>query len=178
MIYYWYRLFRILIGGKFQKKLSFEDVYTRSYRVGVFDCEGLRVMTSHKYFVYMDFIRWEMIARTNFFNAIVKKRLAPILGSQKIIHKKPIKLGTKFNVKLETVGWDDKWLYCLHTFEQNGTIMAVGVTKGLVWKKDEPQALMEVLINSGVTNLNKKTPDWVLQLFDNDKNILSNTELN
>ncbi len=150
MIYYWYRLFRILIGGKFQKKLSFEDIYTRSYRVGVFDCEGLRV----------------------------KKRLAPILGSQKIIHKKPIKLGTKFSVKLETVGWDDKWLYCLHTFEQNGTIMAVGVTKGLVWKKDEPQALMEVLINSGVTNLNKKTPDWVLQLFDNDRNILSNTELN
>jgi hypothetical protein len=50
----------------------------------------------------MDFMRWEMIALSKLYNEIVLKGLAPTLGSQKIVCRKPLKRWTKFNVSLKT----------------------------------------------------------------------------
>ncbi len=174
MLYYWYRIIRILVERNFQKPVDIEDELTRTFRVRLFDCDGLRVMTAFKYAAYMDFVRWEMIARSKLYEEIVLKGFAPTLGSQKIVYRKPLKLWTKFNVRLRTVGWDEKWVYHVHKFEQGGEIKAIGITRALVWKKDKPQILMEIMKNIGVRDLNKKTPDWVLSLFQNDKEIIEN----
>ena len=173
MFYYWYRLIRILIARNFQKKINVEDELTRTFSVRLFDCDGLRVMTAFKYATYMDFIRWELIARSNLYKEIVLKGLAPTLGSQKIIYRKPLKLWTKFNVRLKTVGWDERWIYNVHKFEQGGEIKAIGITRALVWRKDKPQVLAEILKSIGVTNLDQKPPEWVLSIFRNDKDIIS-----
>jgi acyl-CoA thioesterase FadM len=175
MLYYWYRIIRILIARNFQKQVDIEDELTRTFSVRLFDCDGLRVMTAFKYAAYMDFIRWELIARSKLYNEIVLKGLAPSLGSQKIVYRKPLKLWTKFNVRLRTVGWDEKWVYHVHKFEQGGEIKAVGVTRALIWRKDKPQIWLEILKNIGVKDLNKKAPDWVLSLFQNDKEIIAMT---
>lgn len=173
MLYYWYRIVRILIERNFQQQISIEDELTRTFRCRLFDCDGLRVMAAFKYAAYMDFIRWEMIARSKLYNEIVLKGLAPTLGSQKIIYRKPIKLWTKFTVRLQTVGWDEKWVYHVHKFEQRGEIKAIGITRALIWKKDKPQILKESLKNMGLPNLEKTPPDWVIDLFHNDKNIIT-----
>jgi len=173
MLYYWYRIVRILIEGKFQKPINIEEELTRTFRVRFFDCDGMRVMAAFKYAVYMDFVRWEIIARSKLFHEIVLKGLAPTLGSQKIVYRKPIKIWTKFTVRLKTVGWDDKWIYNTHHFEQNGKVMAVGITRALIWKKDKPQILLQILKNAGVKDFNKIPPDWVLNLFQNDAKIIA-----
>ncbi|MBX3241327.1 MAG: acyl-CoA thioesterase [Chitinophagaceae bacterium] len=174
MFYYWYRIVRILIARNFHKQVAIEDELTRTFSVRFFDCDGLRVMAAFKYAAYMDFIRWELIARSKLYNEIVLKGLAPTLGSQKIIYRKPLKLWTKFSIRLSTVGWDDKWVYNVHKFEQGGEIKAIGVTRALIWRKDKPQILMEILKNIGVTNLKKNPPEWVLTIFQNDKEIIAN----
>ncbi|MDR8391875.1 thioesterase family protein [Aliifodinibius sp. S!AR15-10] len=173
MFYYWYRILRILVSRKFQKQVDINAELTRTFRVRLFDCDGLRVMTASKYPAYMDFIRWELIARTKLFNEIVLKGLAPTLGSQKLIYRKPLKRWTKFTVRLKTAGWDDKWVYHIHKFEQNSEVKAIGVTKALIWKKDKPQILLEILENAGVDNIINPPPEWVLQLFNNDSDIIS-----
>ena len=174
MFHYWYRIIRILIARNFQKQVDIEDELMRTFSVRLFDCDGLRVMTAFKYAAYMDFIRWELIARSKLYNEIVLKGFAPTLGSQKIVYRKPLKLWTKFNVRLETVGWDEKWLYHVHKFEQGGEIKAIGITRALIWRKDKPQILTEILKNIGVRNLDKKPPEWVLTIFQNDKGIIAN----
>ncbi len=174
MLYYWYRIIRILIERKFQKEVDVEEELTRTFRVGIADCDGLRVMAAFKYAAYMDFIRWEMIARSKLYNEIVLKGLAPTLGSQKIVYRKPLKRWTKFTIRLQTVGWDEKWVYNVHKFEQKGEIKAVGITRALWWKKDKPQILSTVLENIGVKNLNKKPPQWILDIFENDTKIIAN----
>jgi len=174
MLYYWYRIIRILVERNFQKQVNIENELTRTFRVRLFDCDGLRVMSAFKYTVYMDFIRWELIARSKLYNEIVLKGNAPTLGSQKIIYRKPLKLWTKFNVRLQTVGWDDKWVYHVHKFEQGGELKAIGITRALIWRKDKPQLMLETMRNIGVKDLNKKAPDWVLGLFQNDKEIIAN----
>lgn len=85
MFYYWYRIIRILIAKNFQKQINIEEVLSRTFTFRLFDCDGLRVMTAFKYAAYMDFICWEMIARSKLYREIVLKGLAPTLGSQKII---------------------------------------------------------------------------------------------
>ena len=91
MFYYWYRIVWILIARRFQSQVDIEEELTRTFRVRLFDCDGFRVMTAFKYAAYMDLIRWEMIARSKLFNEILPKGLAPTLGAQKIIYRKPIK---------------------------------------------------------------------------------------
>ena len=131
-------------------------------------------MTAFKYATYMDFVRWEMIARSKLYKEIVLKGLAPTLGSQKMVYRKPLKLWTRFTVRLRTVGWDEKWVYHVHKFEQGGEIKAIGITRALIWRKDKPQIWMDILKNIGVRDLHKKAPDWVLNIFQNDKEIIAN----
>lgn len=171
MIYYWFTILKILILRNFQSEVNYDLTIRRTFRVGPFDCDGLRVMTASKYPVYMDFIRWELIARSKLFKAIVKRGLAPTLGSQKIIYRKPLKIWSKFDVNLESAGNDDKWIYHIHHFEQENEVKAIGITRALIWKKDIPTALSDILKEVGTTH-KTDPPPWVLNLFKEDKTIL------
>jgi acyl-CoA thioesterase FadM len=155
----------------FQSEVQYNETITRRFRVGIFDCDGLRVMTASKYPVYMDFIRWELIARSKLYSAIVKRGLAPTLGSQKLIYRKPLKIFTKFNLSLEIAGTDDKWVYHIHNFEQNNEIKAIGITRSLIWKRDIPTVLSDILVEVGALE-KENPPQWVLDLFESDKNII------
>jgi len=155
----------------FQSEVQYNETITRRFRVGIFDCDGLRVMTASKYPVYMDFIRWELIARSKLYNAIVKRGLAPTLGSQKLIYRKPLKIFTKFNLSLESAGTDDKWVYHIHNFEQDDEIKAIGITRSLIWKRDIPTVLSDILVEVGAKE-KENPPQWVLDLFESDKDII------
>ena len=176
MIYYWYTILKILLLKNFQPPVAFDQTLSRTFSVGLFDCDGLRVMTASKYPVYMDFIRWELIARSKLLKVFLKKGLAPTLGSQKIIYRKPLKIWTRFEVVLQTVGWDDKWIYNVHTFTQHGEVKAVGVTRALAWKKDVPGVLSDILKEIGSTR-QKHQPAWVVNLFREDKEIIKNSHV-
>ncbi|MFD1316629.1 acyl-CoA thioesterase [Namhaeicola litoreus] len=171
MIYYWYTILKILILRNFQSQVKYNQTITISFRVGLFDCDGLRVMTAAKYPVYMDFVRWELIARSKLFKAIVKRGLAPTLGSQKIIYRKPLRIWSKFNVILESVGMDDKWVYNVHYFEQENEIKAIGITRALIWKRDIPTALQDIMKEVGATEI-IAPPSWVVDIFTEDKEIV------
>jgi hypothetical protein len=71
------------------------------------------------------------------------------------------------------VGWDEKWVYHVHKFEQDGELKAIGITRALIWRKDKPQLMFETMKNLGVKDLNKRAPDWVLSLFQSDGEIIS-----
>ena len=100
------------------------------------------------------------------------RKLAPSLGSQKIIYRKPIKRGTKVSLHIEIAGWDNRWFYHVHTFMQQNEVKAIGVTRGLFWRKDKLNTLEEIVQSSGFSNTKKTPPDWVLKLFENDGQII------
>ena len=176
MIYYWYTILKILVLRNFQSEVNYDQTIRRTFRVGPFDCDGLRIMTAAKYPVYMDFIRWELIARSKLYHAIVKRRLAPSLGSQKIIYRKPMKIWSKFDVILESAGMDDKWVYFVHYFEQDNEVKAIGIVRSLVWKRDIPTALTDIMKELGVTET-MDPPAWVIDIFKADKEIIEKANL-
>lgn len=175
MIHYWFIIIKILVLRNFQSSLEAGETFKRTFKVRLFDCDGLRVMTAWKYPAYMDFMRWELIARSKLYRAIVKRGLAPTLGSQKIIYRKPLKLWTKFDVVLKTAGWDDKWVYHIHKFEQDGELKAIGVTRALIWKRDVPSVLSEIMQEVGISQM-KEPHLWILELFNKDSEIISDNQ--
>ncbi len=170
MIYYWFTIIKILVLRNFQSEVNYDQIIRRTFRVGPFDCDGLRVMTAAKYPIYMDFIRWELIARSKLYKAIVKRKLAPSLGSQKIIYRRPLKIGSKFDVILESAGMDDKWVYYVHYFQQDDEVKAIGIARTLVWKRDIPTALKDIMKEVGATRTDP--PLWILNIFKEDKDII------
>lgn len=173
MLYYWYRIIRILLSRKFLAPIDIDSTIERKFRVRLFDCDGLRVMTASKYPVYMDFVRWETIARSELYNIIVKGGLAPTLGSQKIIYRRPLKIFSTFQLKLELAGWDDKWIYHIHTFTQHDRVAAIGITRALIWKRDTPVPIGDILQKAGASQLNNPPPSWITELFEHDKSIIN-----
>jgi acyl-CoA thioesterase FadM len=156
----------------FKKRLDVNKPLIKEFRVKTFDCDGLRVMAAYKYFLYMDYSRWEQFARTNLYKVVLSRKLAPSLGSQKMIYRKPIKRGTRVSMQVEIAGWDDRWFYHVHTFTQQNEIKAIGVTKSLFWRKDKQHTLEEIVQSAGFSNPIKTPPHWVLQLFENDSQII------
>jgi acyl-CoA thioesterase FadM len=146
--------------------------FVKTFRVKAFDCDALRVMAAYKYFIYMDYARWEQFARTDLYRAVLTRKLAPSLGAQKIIYRKPIKRGTQVSMHVEIAGWDNRWFYHVHTFMQQNEVKAIGVTRGLFWRKDKLNTLEEIVQSAGFLNTKKCPPDWVLKLFEDDGQII------
>ncbi len=173
MIYFWFKAFFVLLKRYFQKPINIENGFENTFRVGLFDCEGFRVMSAFKYANYVEYNRWEFTIRSPLFREIYINKCSTATGSQKIIFRKPIKFLSKFVVRIDTVGWDEKWIYNVQRFTQNSELKAICVSRSLVWKKDKPQILSNILANVGITELEKTPPDWVMAIFENDSAILS-----
>ena len=173
MIYYWLHIIYIFIGSKlFWKRVDLASNLTRTRRVSILDCEAFRFMANSKYFYYMDLIRLEIMFRTDLYKNSVNKGKFPVLGSQKIIYKKPLKRWTKFNITLILEGWDNNWVYHRQVFTRNNEIYAIGFTKVGFWQKHKLQEIEPIIWDSGIKRKEMPVPQEVLRLFDKDYSTL------
>ncbi|MFT4839438.1 MAG: acyl-CoA thioesterase FadM [Oleispira sp.] len=173
MIYYWIHVLYIFIGSTFfWKKVGLESDFTRTKRVGILDCESLKYMANSKYFYFMDFIRLEILFRTKLYENTFKKGMFPVIGSQKLIYKKPMKIWSTYSLTLVVEGWDDKWVYHRQTFKQNGDVYAIGFTKLAFWKNKKAQNMRNIIADSGVQTTEMTPSLEVLSMFKNDYEII------
>uniref|UniRef100_UPI004048D18D acyl-CoA thioesterase n=1 Tax=Mariniflexile sp. TaxID=1979402 RepID=UPI004048D18D len=173
MLYYWLHLLYIFIGSKlFWRKVDMTENLTRKRRVNILDCDTFRYMANSKYAYYMDFIRFEILFRTPLFDNTVKKGMFAVLGSQKIIYKKPLKRWSVFTITLVLEGWDDKWVYHRQIFEQHNEVCAIGFTKAAFWKDKKVQNVDSILKNSGITKTEMVPSASILSLFEPDHKLL------
>ena len=178
MIYYWLHIVYIFFGSRFfWKKVELESNLTRKRRVSILDCEAFRFMANSKYFYYMDLIRFEILFRSNLYKNTIKKGMFPVLGSQKIIYKKPLKRWMKFEITLIIEGWEDNWVYHRQVFTRNNEVYAVGITKVGFWKKKKIQDMRKIIAESGIAKKEMKVSQDILNLFESDYNIIKSTEI-
>lgn len=175
MIYYWLHMLYIFIGSNFfWSKVDLTSKQIRKRRVGILDCDTFRYMSNSKYLYYMDFIRFEKMFRSKLYDNTVKKGMFAVLGAQKIIYKKPLKMWTTFNITLVLEGWDDKWVYHKQVFEQNNQVCAIGFTKAAFWKDKKAQDIRTIFKNCGVTATEMKISAAVHNIFEGDYELLKN----
>lgn len=173
MLYYWIHIAYIFIISKcFSKKVLPNETITRKRLVNIFDCEGFQYMSNNRYISYMDFSRFEILFRSNLYNATIKTGMTPILASQKIIYVKPLKLWDHFTITLINEGWNEKWVFHKQIFKKGKDIYAIGYTKVGFWKNKKVQNMIEIISKCGVKPTNKTPSQEILQLFINDSNLI------
>ncbi|WP_406683565.1 thioesterase family protein [Seonamhaeicola sp. MEBiC1930] len=177
MLYYWLHIIYVYIGSKFLwKRVNLAKDFSRIRRVSVLDCDAFRFMANSKYFYYMDLIRLEITFRTDLYKNTIKKGKYPVIGSQKIIYKKPLKRWTKFKITLILEGWDDNWVYHRQVFSRNNEVYAIGFTKVGFWYKHKIQDIKPIILESGITQDEMPVSEEVLNFFTNDYNILKTSK--
>ncbi|MDU8886048.1 thioesterase family protein [Yeosuana sp. MJ-SS3] len=177
MIYYWLHLIYIFVGSRlFWKKVNLDANLKRTRIVSILDCESFRYMANSKYFYYMDLIRYEIMFRSSLYENTVKKGMFGVIGSQKVIYKKPLKRWTKFDITLILEGWDEKWIYHRQIFKQNNKIYAIGFTKITFWKNKKAQNINEIMANCGLTKNKLTSFSEILKSFENDYDIIKNAK--
>lgn len=173
MVYYWFRLIQTFVTSRFfSKKIQVDSSITRTRRVSFFDCEGLRFMANSRYLFYMDFIRYEVLFRSPLYKNTVKKGMFAVLGSQKIIYRRPLRMWSKFDLSVEIEGADEKWAYHKQVFSQDGNICAIGYTKLAFWKNRESQSMTDILKACGHKEPPRPPKPKVLALFSSDYDLL------
>lgn len=175
MLYYWFHILYLYIGSRFfWKKQEVTTDISRSYRVNILDCDSMRYMANSRYLQYMDFIRFEKMFRSPLYENAARKGMFGVLGSQKIIYKKPLRLGSKFTITLLLEGWDKKWFYHKQIFEQKGELCAIGYTKAGFWKHKKLQDLAFIFEKCGITEKKRKISREVALLFEDDYELVKN----
>ncbi len=173
MFYYWLHVLYVFLASRlFWKKIDADASISRTRRVSILDCEGLRFMANFKYLFYMDLIRYELLFRSKLYDATVKKGILPILGSQKIVYKKPLKRWSKFSVTLILEGWDEKWAYHRQIFQRNGQVVALGFTRVAFWKNKEVQSMRNILNDAGIEANEMEISAEVRKIFEDDHLLL------
>ena len=174
MIYYWLHIIFIYLGARFfWKKVDVAADLSRSRRVMIWDCD-VRFMANSKYFYYMDFIRLELLFRSKLYDNTIKKGMFPVLGSQKIIYKKPLKLWSRFSITLVLDGWDDKWVYHKQIFRCKNEIYAIGITKVAFWKNKKAQDIRKIIADSGMLKPEMRPSPEIIKMFHDDYEFLKN----
>ncbi|NNE77099.1 MAG: acyl-CoA thioesterase [Pricia sp.] len=168
----------IFIGATFfWSKVDLISEQTRKRRVGILDCDTFRYMANSKYLVYMDMIRFEKMFRSKLYENTVKKGMFAVLGSQKIIYKRPLKRWTTFKITLVLEGWDDKWVYHKQVFTQNDQLCAIGYTKAAFWKNKKAQNMRTIIKKCGVEQTEMKVSPEIQDIFNNDYQLLKSEGL-
>ena len=175
MIYYWYRCLKIYIYSRLiWSQVTVNSILARNYRVGILDCEGLKYMANSRFNYYMDFIRLESMFRSSLYDNTIKKGMLAILGSQKVVYKRPLRIWSTFTVKLILEEWDEKWAYHRHIFIQDQQVCAIGLSKLAFRTHKKMQNMSEIIIDCGITKSGMEPTTAIKQIFNQDYNLLQN----
>lgn len=175
MLYYWLHILYLYIGSRFfWKKQEVTTDISRRHRVNILDCDSMKYMANSRYLQYMDFIRFEKMFRSPLYENTAKKGMFGVLGSQKIIYKRPMKIGSTFTITLVLEAWDEKWFYHKQIFEQQDELCAIGYTKAAFWKNKKLQNLASIFEQCGIAEKTREIPPEVALLFDADYELVKN----
>jgi acyl-CoA thioesterase FadM len=169
MLYWHFRNLQCIVVALFKPRLSRPTApLTKTFWANPFDSDWMNSIQAGRYFTYTDAARWELALRAGFLKPALKNKWVVILGGQKIIYRRPVKLFRSFKITMQFVGWDDKWLYAAHVFHQKNDVKCVSFTKiGLRGPGKKLVSPHEVFRSMGHTQT-QEAPHWVLKHFESD----------
>lgn len=168
MLYWHFRNLQCILAALLRPKLeSPTAVVTKTFIANPFDSDWMSALQAGTFFLYTDAARWELAIRAGFLKAALKNKWVVILGGQKIIYMKPVKIWNRFQITMQFVGWDEKWIYAAHVFRQRGETKCVSFAKIGIRGRGKLVDPNQVFAQMGNPSLNPP-PRWVLKHFDED----------
>ena len=111
----WWRLLIIYISAMFRKKIHVTDVCTLPFRVWPQEADK-KYMNNASYWTITEMGQMDFLFRTGFYKICRQKKWIPLVGSRKMVYKKPLKRFERFQLRSQVYYCDDKWLCALDCF--------------------------------------------------------------
>lgn len=167
------------IVGLFKRKLTntqevSQDFTVKKFRVWLTEAEG-SLLNNARYLTFMEVARMDLMTRTGHFLYSLKKKWLPLVGSQYICYKKPLKRFQKFEVKTKLIYWDAKWFYAEHRFEREGKLMAYGYVKIAWLKRGGTISPKELLGETGFDSAPPPKPDFISKWEESEQQMKTHT---
>lgn len=159
-----FRLLHLLVFHRTRSRVRPLDEVRTPFRVWPTDLDVNRHMTNGKYLSIMDLARVDLMLRCGLAGAIKRAGIYPVVASQSIRYRRSLRLFARFNVTTRVVGWDEKFIFLVQTFERGGETVASAVVKGIFLGKSGGRvAPMDVLALTDVAESAVELPAWVHQ---------------
>jgi len=172
MLYWHFRNIQCILLSFFSPRgTSLTQPLSRTFIANPYDSDWFQVVQAGRFFTYTDAVRWELGFRTGFLQAAIKSRWVIIMGGQKIIHRRPIRIFRRFRITYQIAGWDDHWFYAAHVFRQGGDVKAVSFSKVGLRKNGKLLSPETAFAEFGRTEA-APPPTWVYRHFETDRETL------
>lgn len=155
------RTAKILVTTPGRSHLGPLDESLVRFRVWPNDLDVNFHMNNGRYLTLMDLGRLDLIARNGLLRLVARERLMPLVGSAMMHYFRPLGPFSRYELRSRLLGWDEKWFYAEHRFEQRGTLMALGTIKGLFRGRQGNVAPMRMLGLAGAQTDSPPLPHWV-----------------
>ena len=152
----WLRLLIIYISAIFRKKIHLTDISNLSFRVWPQEADK-KYMNNASYWTITEIGQMDFLFRTGFFKICRRQHWIPLVGSQKMVYKKPLKRFERFQLRSQLNYCDDKWLYFEQTFLKNEQLIANSLVKVIFRGKSGNVPVSQILTSlSTEVNLPRK----------------------
>ena len=111
----WWRLLILYISSFFRKKIRLTDISDLSFRVWPQEADR-KYMNNASYWTITEMGQMDFLFRTDLFKICRQHHWFPLVGSQKIVYRRPLKRFDRFQLRSQLYYCDDKWLYLKQTF--------------------------------------------------------------
>ena len=166
MLYWHFRILQCILMSFFKSKVRPDQTLTSTFWANPFDSDWMNSIQAGRFFTYTDAARWEIAVRMGFMKLALRKKLIVILGGQRIIYRRPVRIFRRFNIVMRLTGWDEKWMYAAHSFEQSGKVCCVSLSKVGLRTKEGLHSPIKALEELGYRQI--IPPEWVLEHFKSD----------
>lgn len=140
-----FRTLLILLKARRRSRLSIFDAAEITLRALPTDVDILRHINNGQYFTLFDLGRYDLMARSGFWQAANAKGWYPVVQSEQITFRKSVNLWKKFQIFSKLVGMDEKCFYIEHRVVIEGEIYVRGLVAGRLLSKGGPVPNEEIL---------------------------------
>ena len=124
----WFRLLFVFLSQYFRNKIRLSDKSICTFRVWPTEADK-KYMNNASFWTITEMGQMDFFFRTGFYKICRRYRWFPLVGSQKMVYKKPLRRFERFKLVSKMYYCDDKWMFFEHTFVKNAQLIANGLVK-------------------------------------------------
>lgn len=136
------RLLLLIVKSLFTSRRSGESVL--HFCVLPPDCV-IKYMGNDRYHAFMDCGRLDLLFHLTGWSILLKKKYSPFVYTCHIMYRKPLRLFTRFTLRTRLAHIDGYYFWMEHIFEQDGQVMATGISKNGICQSNKLMTTHDVL---------------------------------
>lgn len=154
-----FRVFSVLIASLFRRRIGFMDESVLHLRVWPTDMDLNFHLNDGRYVSLAGLARVNHMARTGLFRQALRRKWYPVVGAVTIRYRREIRAMHKFELRSRCIGWDEKWTYFEHRFQQGENLMAIATARGLLRTRQGPVPTADVIAALGLDPQSPPLPE-------------------